>query len=502
MKEIDLPQAIDQRIKVIQRYFYGSSPSFQIRQGDGRKDYIPYHYHRAGYRKENEPEPIEIIQAHVEGNDTWATRAVQDDRAHFAALDVDTTDTKLLEPLRMRLYDTYAWNYNWEQSESGVHIWFLWEGTIPLDTAIEFIEILQLPPELEDIIDIRYPTKDNSLRLPLPGNYDPTPSFPERDKLVVLTVEDIHEIIGEKPSTRVADASCRECTATADRNWVQVLSGQGVDDSKLYSKYQSQNTNGGFNLEGRVKRFLSTVPTDGHVYETLILENMLANTVAVFGEKEGLAKLRGWIRRGSREHADRRIAELQKYHRQNERKQWKAITGCLCTPEDMEHFRQGMFDDVLGFIDGMKCLGDDLKKEIKCNMERVLFIMLVCAGVAEKHNQRAKARKHKLIPHISTRQLARLMGWDESERRKAGTARAYLTSGGKESKAQSLGVFQIVEQSTNCRSPRFVLNPKFYYLLQRVETALITTPMFPEDSGCQHKAQQEDVEPMPEPAVA
>ena len=536
MEYIGLPQSDDQKTDIIQKYFYGTFPNYRMQEEDGSMGYRPYHTLEDWNKDDPEPTPEDIIKQHVTGHSTWATRAVHGDMASFAALDVDTTDPSLLEPLRTSLYLTYGWTYNWEQSESGVHVWFLWDDLIPVDTAIYFLELLQLPPHIKKVIDKRYPIVGNALRLPFPGEYEPVPVFPERNELVILTMKDIHAIIKDNahtisssrfnervsfesttntlshstkeifsdstnniffdshatlpvkstttiylypttttiPGTRNEVSSKRVCTAPGHGGG-PVLSGQGVGSFRYTPNPQAEHY-GAFSLEGRVRRFLATEPIDGDVYQKLIMEDMLANTVAVYGEREGLAQLEKWIRRGNAGHISRRIGELHKYHRQNQHKQWRVITGCLCTSDHMSHFRQGIFEDVLGFIDGIGCLGNDIKAEIKHNAEQVLFIMLVCVGVAGWHNQKVRAQRHKLIPYISTRQLAGLMGLDETERRKAGTARSYLTRGGKDSRSQSLGIFDIVQQSTNCRSPRFVLNPQFNYLLQRVETALRENP--------------------------
>lgn len=482
MKEILIPAQRDLLTNLIQTYFYGCFPYFQIRKDDGSRSYLTYDYHSDGYTRGKEPQAHAIIQDHIAGEDTWAVRAVQDDRAHFAALDVDTTDENLLDELKQKLDETYGSIYNWERSQSGVHVWFLWEETIELSLAIDFISLLELPPKLESVIDIRYPKEAKVLRLPFPGSYDPPSSFTS-DHLVVLEKEDIEGLVGaqsqsQQTSSSLSSSDIYRGSSQRIREAVirtNILSGKNPKQNyptmlSNPSSYDPEEPRQEL-LKSEVDRFLLTDPEDHHVYEKLIGENLIANTISVYGEKMGLRLLEGWIDKGSASHKSRRIRELHAYHRNNQRNDWKPLNGALCRPEDMEHFQFGMFGDVLKLDDALKYVGKEKKEQIQENAEQVLYILLVSEWVAREHNRKANVDSQKLIPFISTRQLAWLMELDdvdESGRRQAGTARSYLTYGDKSSKENSLGIFQVVEQATEFKSPRFVLNPEYEHLLDRV----------------------------------
>lgn len=201
---------------------------------------------------------------------------------------------------------------------------------------------------------------------------------------------------------------------------------------------------------------------------------MLANTIAVYGEQAGLAALERWIARGDSQHVRRRTKELHAYHACNVAKGWKTLNGSLCQPEDLAFYTAGMFDDVLSALDQVPHVPPQHRLQLKQNVDKALFILLVCVWVAKEHNRITSSTSEPLQPYISTRQLAWLMGLadiEEAGRKAAGTARAYLMVGGSKTKAHSLGIFTVTEDSTHRNSPRFTLHPDFEYLLARVQTA-------------------------------
>lgn len=198
MYQIEIPADPQSLTQVITKYFYGCFPNYRVVKSDGDKAYYPYYCHTAGYAQAPEPDPLIIAQAHVAGSDTWATRAVCEDQAFFAAWDVDTTDSGLLDLLKTCLHDTYGCLYNWEQSASGVHVWLLWEGSIDLTSACELANLLSIPPELRQVVDVVYPLKRNTLRLPFPNAYDPVPAF-NANELIILEDNDLMKPLNESP---------------------------------------------------------------------------------------------------------------------------------------------------------------------------------------------------------------------------------------------------------------------------------------------------------------
>jgi len=194
MNRIDIPEDKDDLQRLIENYFYGCFPNYQIPVPNG-KQYRPYYCWGKWKRADPEPVPYEITSEQVEGEAVWGTRAADGDWAHFAALDVDTTDESLLKDLEAALDRTYGPIYNWERSGSGVHVWFCWEGKTKLSIAKAFIELLQVPAKPKKLIDIRYPSARTVLRLPFPCLYDPVPHF-RSNEIIVLSQEDIHEVLG------------------------------------------------------------------------------------------------------------------------------------------------------------------------------------------------------------------------------------------------------------------------------------------------------------------
>ena len=201
MKEIAVPEDQDALAALIHTFFYGSFP---CRKNSSGRDYIAYDGKTEAERSGPEPNPMDVIRQHVAGEKTWATRATIKDsdlmKAYFAAIDVDTTDEELLQEMKAALDETYGPLYNWERSQSGVHVWFVFEGSMSRRVLMRFMELLPpLSPQLKKRIDVQYPMAEQAIRLPFPGAYDPATTF-ESSHLRILEAEDIAGLLDIEPA--------------------------------------------------------------------------------------------------------------------------------------------------------------------------------------------------------------------------------------------------------------------------------------------------------------
>lgn len=474
MKTIPMPKSREERIDVIERYFYGSFPHFQEWDRDS-KQYPAFHV-LDGFTREQEPEPRIVIAEHVDGTRTWASRAVSPEGAHFAALDVDITDAAALANLRECLDAVYGeGSYNWEQRKgTGVHVWFLWDGVVTLNCGKALIELL-LERTIGCEIDRKYPIERVPLRLPFPGEYDPMPTFQD-DELHILECDDFTRLsidkellgmcgpececesavslscegmasntLGSTPDTNVPDTTREE-----DKPYCQGHRGTPLEACPGIHDHHTILTDRNLRPIQQVKLSLAIPPQDGATYDTLITHCLLTKTLGVFGSEQGLRKLRDWIRSGRREKIAERLIELEKYDACSRSKGFRpAIAGPLCRPPDLRLFQNGMFEDQLSFID---------KRPVRANVELCLFIMLVCEE---------RARLHAVNPWwISTRQLAELMGREpESGRKTSGRDLSWIVEG---LGANDYPVFRVVQDHTRYKARRFAMNPQYEFLLDRL----------------------------------
>jgi hypothetical protein len=468
MKTIPMPKSREERIDVIERYFYGSFPHFQEWDRDS-KQYPAFHV-LDGFTREQEPEPRIVIAEHVDGTRTWASRAVSSEGAHFAALDVDTTDAAALANLRECLDEVYGeGSYNWEQREgTGVHVWFLWDGVVTLNWGKALVQLL-LERAIGCEIDRKYPTERVPLRLPFPGEYDPMPSFRD-DELHILESDDLDRIIGERQDKKSSDSGpgVRRSVPThptqykgpAPLNIIgsnnretgpQEATVRGYTPEKL--TYGKQST-----LKQTVDDLLSTRPEDGGVYDLLITRHLMWNCIAVYGEETGLAALRNWICRGNRSKISERLNDLNRYYSNNVRKGYPLpITTPLVSQIDLSHFTTAMFDDQLRFL---------RRQDIRLKVSRCLFAMLVCEW---------RFRRSELSEWwISHRDLAVALGYDAENGRKC--AERHLNWIVADRGATQLPVFIIAKEHNFVKANCYRLNPEYEFLLDRLPDLPVLPP--------------------------
>lgn len=326
MKPIGIPTDQDELHRLIETYFYGCVPNYQIPLPEGKKKYWPYYYSNRWKPGDAEPVPCEIISEHVEGERTWASRATDGEWAYFAALDVDTTDEGLLNDLEAALDQTYGPIYNWERSGSGVHVWWSWEGKIPLPLGIAFIELLEVPVEVKEVIDLRCPTHNNCIRLPFFSLYDPVPHFRSNETKVICQEEmqqvverhgieidddmaECNRLYGAKPATPIkyphaADQLAvindlyriyrdKESRRDGEANEAGLSSSE--DECTCPREYGAEKKRDDLilrdtyriSLRELVDIALSQAPEDGKVYDKLIKKNVLAMTIASYGGRRG-----------------------------------------------------------------------------------------------------------------------------------------------------------------------------------------------------------------------
>jgi len=197
MITIHIPTDQSDLSSIIENYFYGCFPNYQYYNSKGKRNYCAYHTGLRWSREDPDPSPSERITEHLDGTRIWGTRAQDHDRAHFAAFDFDTEDHYLIDQFNQELQAAYGDTYNWESSQSGIHVWFLWEGTISLTAGRALIDLFQPSDAVDSAICSRYPNCNNPLRLPLPASYDPPTQF-RSNTLRVLSQEDIASLIGGK----------------------------------------------------------------------------------------------------------------------------------------------------------------------------------------------------------------------------------------------------------------------------------------------------------------
>jgi len=273
-------------------------------------------------------------------------------------------------------------------------VWFCWEGTISLATAETLIDLFKPSPAVKAAICKKYPNQRVIMRLPLPAKYNPPTKF-SSNKLTILEPEDIASLIdGEvsdvdwKPDSAVPHhankcSSSKPTMGCSPKSTPPVLSQTIPQVLSVTKKGDRPPT-----LQERVDEQLCTPPVNEQVYQRLIMENFLANTIGVYGETEGLKRLEQWIQSGSPDRVDERIGELHKYHNNNVDKGYVAYVGPLCFPEDLQKCSSGIFGDLLDFI------GRD---RIRQDTEKILFAMVTCV---------LRAEMHKVEPwFVSTRQL-------------------------------------------------------------------------------------------------
>ena len=466
MREIAVPEDPDALAALIHKYFYGSFPNYHMIKDDGGKGYISYDGKKESERSGPEPEPMDVIRQHVAGKKTWATRATIKDsdlrKAYFAAIDVDTTDEKLLQEMRGKLNKTYGPIYNWERSQSGVHVWFVFEGSMSRAVLLQFMDLLpSLSPKLQKRLDVQSPKKQQAIRLPFPGAYDPPSTF-DSSHLKILEAEDIANLLGIEPTVVKHDptdlpVSVMHDSATCPRDyWGKKNNINSSTTSSLWDTYTPQY------LKAEVDQQLGIPPVDSAVYSTLIMEGLLAKTIAVYGEKNGLMALESWIRTGTPEKVHERIADLHKYHRADAQKGYWTISGPPCPPALLDYYEFGLFESELGFIS---------RSDIREEAGAVLYILCVCHVVAEHLSLNEW--------YLSTRQLSELlkhMGFegyedvDEGGRKKAGRILSWVVEGLGEN---DLPVFQITKDSTQYAARRFSLNPDYESLLDLLPESLM-----------------------------
>jgi len=409
---------------------------------------------------------MDVIRQHVAGKKTWATRATIKNsnlkKAYFAAIDVDTTDEELLQEMKTKLDETYGPIYNWERSQSGVHVWFVFEGSMSRAVLVRFMELLPpVSPELKEATCVQCPKHNSAIRLPFPGAYDPPSTF-DSSHLRILEAEDIASLLDIEPAQVEHDSddlpvSVMHDSATCPREYKGKNNNiNSSTTSILWDTYTPQH------LKAEVDHRLEIPPVDGKVHHTLIHCSLLSKTIAVYGDKEGMEALESWIKTGTAQKVEVRIGDLHKYHSSNAQKGYWTISGPPCPPALLDHYEPSLFESELGFI---------RRSDIREESGAVLYIMLVCHAVAE----------HLSLNEwfLSTRQLSELlshMGFEgyedveENGRKKAGRRLSWVVEGLGEN---DFPAFQVTKESTQYAARRFHLNPDYERLLDLLPESLM-----------------------------
>jgi len=462
MKTISVPTNQDELATLVHKLFYGSFPCRRKTRGRG---YVAYDGKKKKDRVGPEPDPIAVVKQHLSGETTWATRGTIMDsnltKAYFAAIDVDTTDESLLTEMKKKLDETYGPLYNWGSSQSGVHVWFVFEGSMSRAVLVNLMELLpEVSPGLRKAICAQCPKNKQAIRLPFPGAYDPPTKF-DSSELKIIEAEDIARLLGIEVSAVEHDPSDLPVSVMHDgtpppQAIQEATSSEGSTSVSLWDSYQPEL------LKAEVDRLLSTPPVDGKVYHTLIRHGLLSKTIAAYGSDDGLNALENWIRTGNPAKVTERIDDLHKYRKADVQNGYWTITGPLCPPALREHCKAGIFKSELSFI-----TSDSIRHEV----EAVLYIMCVCHVVAD----------HLCLPEwfLSVRQLSemlRAMGFDgyedpeETGRKKAGQRLKQVV---KELGKNAFPAFTISKKSTAFAARRFKLNPEYEWLLDLLPEGLM-----------------------------
>ena len=462
MKKISIPEDQNELATLVHKFFYGSFPCRRKTRGRG---YVAYDRKKKQNRVGLEPEPLSVITEHLSGETTWATRATIMDsdltKAYFAAIDVDTTDESLLAEMKRKLDQTYGPVYNWERSESGVHVWFIFEGSMSRAVLVDLIQLLNgLSPKLQKAICAQCPKKKQAIRLPFPGAYKPPTSFASPE-LTIIEAEDIARLLDIEVSEVEHDPSDLPVsvmhTLTPPPQAIQeATSFEGSTSASLWDCYRPNL------LRAEVDRLLSTPPVDGKVFHTLIMCGLMSKTIAAYGEDLGMTSLENWIKSGNSAKVNERIGNLREYCKADVERGYWTVSGPLCPPGLRDHFSPGLFEDKLDFIKS---------RRIRREAEGVLYILCVCHVVAE----------HLCLSEwfLSTRDLSemlRAMGFEgyenpeETGRKKAGQRLKQVV---KELGKNAFPAFTISKKSTAFAARRFKLNPEYEWLLDLLPEGLM-----------------------------
>jgi hypothetical protein len=462
MKTISVPTNQDELATLVHKLFYGSFPCRRNPRGRG---YVAYDGKKKKDRVGLEPDPIAVIEQHLSGETTWATRATIMDsdlkKAYFAAIDVDTTDESLLTEMKKKLDETYGPVYNWERSESGVHVWFIFEGSMSRAVLVDLIQLLNgLSPKLQKAICAQCPKKKQAIRLPFPGAYKPPTNFASPE-LTIIEAEDIARLLDIKVSEVEHDPSDLPVSVMHDgtpppQAIQEATSSEGSTSVSLWDSYQPGL------LKAEVDRLLSTPPVDGKVFHTLIMCGLMSKTIAAYGEDLGMTSLESWIKSGNSAKVSERIGNLREYCKADVERGYWTVSGPLCPPGLRDHFSPGLFEDKLDFIKS---------RRIRREAEGVLYILCVCHVVAE----------HLCLSEwfLSTRDLSemlRAMGFEgyedpeETGRKKAGRRLSWVVG---ELGENAFPAFTISKKSTAFAARRFKLNPEYKWLLNFLPEGLM-----------------------------